>query len=175
MKDKEAKRLYDIAYRAKNKVKRKKQQRKWAEENREHEAEKLRRFYESHKDEMKDRACQWYQDNKEAKQKYDKAYAANHDAERYTARKRHKVKKLFGLTLEEYNLLRSQATHCPLCGIELIDDIRSSAPDSKVLDHCHSTGKVRGFTCRLCNLGLGMFLDNAAAMEKAAAWIKEQT
>ena len=43
----------------------------------------------------------------------------------------------------DYNKLMSQ-THCHICRRELSED--------KCLDHCHITGKIRGYACNSCNL-----------------------
>ena len=40
------------------------------------------------------------------------------------------------------------------------------------LDHCHTTGKVRGWLCRTCNNGIGMLNDNPQRLELAAAYLR---
>jgi len=54
------------------------------------------------------------------------------------------VKKLKQKDLPEYRVQRAeqQGGMCPLCGRGWQD---------AVLDHCHTTGKVRNVLCRLCN------------------------
>lgn len=42
-----------------------------------------------------------------------------------------------------------------------------------VVDHCHSTGKVRGMLCQPCNQGLGHFKDRPAVMAQAIKYLKE--
>ncbi len=41
------------------------------------------------------------------------------------------------------------------------------------LDHCHSTGKLRGFICSECNLGLGKFKDSLHILAAAQAYLRE--
>jgi hypothetical protein len=40
------------------------------------------------------------------------------------------------------------------------------------LDHCHATGKFRGWLCNRCNLGIGALGDSTAAIERALAYLK---
>lgn len=41
-----------------------------------------------------------------------------------------------------------------------------------VLDHCHTTGIVRGAICHRCNNGLGMFGDNTDGLIKAIEYLQ---
>ena len=36
-----------------------------------------------------------------------------------------------------------------------------------VVDHCHTTNKVRGLLCRNCNLGIGLLKDNPEFLKRA--------
>lgn len=65
------------------------------------------------------------------------------------ARRRHLLKKKYGITLEEYDaMLEAQGGVCALCG--------SPPPEGKVLavDHCHNSQRVRGLLCSHCNISL---------------------
>jgi hypothetical protein len=41
-----------------------------------------------------------------------------------------------------------------------------------VIDHCHSTKKVRGLLCSSCNRGIGSFEDNLAFMQSAIKYLE---
>lgn len=43
----------------------------------------------------------------------------------------------------------------------------------KVIDHCHSSGKIRGILCRKCNLGLAHFDDNIEIFVNAIKYLKK--
>lgn len=41
------------------------------------------------------------------------------------------------------------------------------------LDHCHDTGKFRGWICDNCNLGIGRLNDNLDGVKKAVAYLEK--
>lgn len=43
------------------------------------------------------------------------------------------------------------------------------------LDHCHTTGKVRGVLCTACNTGLGFFWDSPETLVAAIEYIVRHT
>jgi hypothetical protein len=42
------------------------------------------------------------------------------------------------------------------------------------LDHCHTTGRMRGFICKSCNLGIGHAVEDASRLFSMAAWVASQ-
>lgn len=70
--------------------------------------------------------------------------------------------KKYGMTINDYNhMLLQQQNRCFLCGRK----------EKLFIDHSHATGKVRRLLCRLCNVGLGHFKDNALLLKRAARYI----
>ena len=75
------------------------------------------------------------------------------------------LKKKYGLTPEAYQaMLDVQRNSCSIC-LELF-------AGKVCVDHCHTTGKVRGLLCAGCNSGLGHFKDCPERMVNAANYIK---
>ena len=74
----------------------------------------------------------------------------------------YKAKYKYGLDQDEYNKLK-ETTHCPICGSE----------EPLVIDHDHSTSKVRGLICQPCNKGLGFFRDNIQSLENAIKYLEQ--
>lgn len=42
-----------------------------------------------------------------------------------------------------------------------------------VVDHCHTTGKIRGLLCDDCNQGIGHFRDSPDLLRRAADYLEE--
>lgn len=42
------------------------------------------------------------------------------------------------------------------------------------IDHCHTTGAIRGLLCTKCNLGLGMLGDDLESLERAYSYLKSR-
>ena len=45
-------------------------------------------------------------------------------------------------------------------------------PRNLAVDHCHTTGKVRGLLCTNCNIGLGMLKDSSEILNLAIKYLK---
>ncbi len=82
--------------------------------------------------------------------------------------RRAKIKRLFGITPEDYDvMLAQQGGTCAIC--------RRPSPDGRRLhiDHCHAVKQVRGLLCHDCNRGLGMFRDDPSLFTAAARYLKK--
>ena len=80
-----------------------------------------------------------------------------------------RVKK-FGITVDEYNLLvEKQNNSCAICGKHKSEF--TGRGNNFHIDHCHTTGKVRGLLCSNCNTGLGQFKDNQVLLENAIQYL----
>jgi hypothetical protein len=81
-------------------------------------------------------------------------------------------KRLYGITVEEFNnLIKKQNSICPI-GNHKIEDIKQFH-----VDHDHVTGKIRGLLCGSHNRALGLFHDNINELQCAVQYlsIKETT
>ncbi len=76
-----------------------------------------------------------------------------------------------GLTIDQYtSLLSHHNGRCDICGGN-----KDTGKKRLSLDHCHTTGTIRGFLCLRCNTGLGMFRDNQSFLRAAAAYLEMYT
>lgn len=96
-----------------------------------------------------------------------------------TYRNKH-MKRSYGITLYEYNeIYKSQNGCCKLCeapvdftGSDLRDGNKRERREP-CLDHCHTSGKVRGILCFHCNTALGHVNDDISLLEKMVEYLKE--
>jgi len=76
-------------------------------------------------------------------------------------------KRLYGISLEEYDTLFSdQRGKCAIC-----DTHQLELDNALHVDHCHTTGKVRGLLCRKCNLILGHSRDDSKLLKLASEYL----
>lgn len=87
---------------------------------------------------------------------------------KYTSFKNWRLIKLFGITQAQYNeMLLKQNYSCAICHTHV-----DSFSKDLAVDHCHTTGKVRGLLCSNCNLGIGNFKDDITLLNTAIEYIK---
>lgn len=98
-----------------------------------------------------------------------KHYNTKYDSKR----KNWRLKKRYGITLEEFNsILESQNHSCAICKTPTGEFSKQLGKERNLaVDHCHNTGKVRGILCYRCNMGLGYFNDNPMSLEQAINYL----
>lgn len=80
------------------------------------------------------------------------------------------LQKEFSMSIEDYNsLLEKQDGVCNICKRHRI----ASNKSNMAVDHCHTTGKIRGILCNWCNRGIGIFEDNEEFLKRAIDYLKE--
>ena len=81
---------------------------------------------------------------------------------KYQTKYEYHIHYTYNLSLEDYdNLKDRQNGECAICGQK----------NNLVVDHCHTTGNVRGLLCQKCNKGIGMLGDTKESLEKAFKYL----
>ena len=65
--------------------------------------------------------------------------------------------------------------NCEVCNVKLENGNKGSRghqPNSRQIDHCHDTNKIRGVICWNCNVGIGKLGDTIEAVEAALKYLK---
>ena len=92
------------------------------------------------------------------------AYNAAQNAAHPERRRAYHLKKMYGITPEDYDhLLLEQKGRCGICRADV----------DLVVDHDHTTGRVRGLLCRRCNRTLGQFEDDRELLRRALEWLED--
>lgn len=134
----------------------KKNRKKWIEANWDKVTAQHHQWYVKNKDKQSDRAKVLYQEQKEERNKQTRTYRLQYD---------------YGITEEDYKeLLRKQEGKCAICGATKANNFR----DNLYVDHCHSTGIVRGLLCTRCNSCLGLFQDDVSILEAAIRYLNKE-
>lgn len=77
--------------------------------------------------------------------------------------------RVLGVSDTEYwRMYHLQDGRCGICESRLY----SKRYKRFAVDHCHSTGKIRGLLCTNCNTALGLMKDDPSALSRAIEWVK---
>lgn len=89
-------------------------------------------------------------------------------AKRKLAKWRIHIRNTLGVTPEMYDVMyEAQGGKCAICG--------TTDPGGKrarfSIDHCHTSGAIRGLLCVSCNSGLGYFKDDMGRLNAAITYL----
>lgn len=75
------------------------------------------------------------------------------------------LRRVYGITAERYHaMLAEQRNACALCGVTFTK--------TPLVDHDHTTGRIRGLLCAGCNNILGLARDSAERLRAAADYLE---
>lgn len=90
---------------------------------------------------------------------------AKHNKGKKKLRRDQSLLRLYGVTPRQYaQMKRKQRGRCLICNRRPLNAL--------CVDHCHTTGKVRGLLCRDCNRGLGDFKDMVSRLRSAIEYLE---
>jgi hypothetical protein len=76
-----------------------------------------------------------------------------------------KLKKAYGITQEQFLEMSLKQKHkCACCNKE----------KKLVVDHCHTTGKIRELLCHNCNTALGLLNEDNTIIQSLSNYIRKQ-
>lgn len=111
----------------------------------------------------------------EDKKEYMRRYAREHRISNPDHYRNLRLIKTFGINLEEYNeMLISQNNGCAICGEAPPTEEKTERKFAHLpVDHCHTTGKVRGLLCHRCNRGIGFLGDSIPYLKNAILYLQK--
>lgn len=78
------------------------------------------------------------------------------------------LQRQYGLTLADYEaMFEAQGGLCAIC-------VKPESQNKLLsVDHCHTTGRIRGLLCMHCNTGIGKLGDTPAGLRAALAYLEK--
>lgn len=87
-------------------------------------------------------------------------------------KKDQRLRATFGIGRVDFlEMLAIQNNRCAICGYTS----ETHGKHWPVVDHCHTTGKIRGLLCSNCNIGLGKFKDSYSNLLGAAMYLQRNS
>ena len=88
-------------------------------------------------------------------------------------RSKRDMKANYGLEWDDYlHLVKLQNNLCRICNKPETAISRFGTPKRLTIDHCHTTGRIRGLLCDNCNRGLGHLKDDILILESAIEYLR---
>ena len=82
------------------------------------------------------------------------------------------LKETYGIDEKDFwSFYENQNKKCAIC-LEEFEAISQQRKRQFEVDHCHSTGKVRGLLCHKCNLGIGNLNDDINLLKSAIKYLE---
>lgn len=141
--------------------------RKFTPEQKEH----IRKQRREHKDTENAKNRLYYEEHRnEINENRKKAYALLTEEEKKrlaSVRRQWLLRKIYKMTEEQFSvMLESQGHLCAIC--------RGGTNGGRQwhIDHCHTTGQVRGILCGNCNKMLGLAKDSPTSLRNAASYLE---
>jgi len=112
--------------------------------------------------------AQWRKSNPERARDIDRRYRARPGFTRTRNRAKEKagvIRRKYGITPADVEQMVCETKGlCAICAIN----------PAQAIDHCHTTGLVRGTLCNPCNLALGFFRDSSKSLAAAISYLNQK-
>lgn len=132
----------------------------------EHKKNYQKEYYLKNKTKLLQYRRQHYLNNKETYDERIKTWQRNNPE----LRKKTILKNVYGISLDDYNdMFKKQDGKCFGCYMS-----HSELKRGLLVDHNHSTGKVRGLLCDNCNKALGCVKDNVSILGNLITYLNNE-
>lgn len=113
----------------------------------------------------------WTSENKEYRKQYSKEYGSKPENRKKTRAR--ELKRKYNITIDvESEMYCTQSGKCAVCNYKFKEYDDGSNSNDFVIDHCHSSGLVRGLLCNKCNQGIGLFMENKKTIENTIKYLE---
>jgi len=117
---------------------------------------------------------QWVKKQMRTKDHADRAaYMREYRKQNPDAFRNSELKRTFKIDLDKYTEMYDQQNGvCAICDKPETAVIRGKLM-SLAVDHCHTSGKIRGLLCAHCNQGIGKFEEDINRMRRAIEYLRQ--
>ena len=123
--------------------------------------------------EVKERQKKWLQEDRKNNPERYKIYNKTNNNKDSELKSLKKSLQAINLSLEKYfQMLEECNNKCMICKKDEIKT-RQGNKTRLCIDHCHTSGKIRGLLCHKCNAALGMFEDNTDSIQEALNYLNK--
>ena len=85
------------------------------------------------------------------------------------------LKRTYGIDSSDYERMLDEQDHkCAICKGDGFVMNKERHKLKLVVDHCHTTGTVRGLLCHNCNRALGLLQDNTDSLREAINYLENE-
>lgn len=96
------------------------------------------------------------------REKMRQSYARNSEVRKFRSEE-WRLRRAYGMTMQDRDSMSMQQSgKCAICG---------NAPQRLHIDHCHTSGRVRGLLCGSCNRAVGLLKDCPDNFLRAIAYL----
>lgn len=137
----------------------------WKIKNKERVQKTGANYYKINRERIRKNAKNHYEKHKDSislknKERYNKDYRSF---------KHQDLKKLYKMTIDQYEQLLEQQNHsCAICKTHKDNFTRDLS-----VDHCHITNKIRGLLCTNCNRAVGNVKDSVKIAKNLIKYLEE--
>lgn len=85
-----------------------------------------------------------------------------------------RLRRSYGITIDDYvEMYEARLGCCDICGTKKKSclELNTTSADVLHVDHCHTTGRIRGLLCINCNHGIGRFRDDPDTLRAAIEYL----
>jgi hypothetical protein len=116
-------------------------------------------YRKMHGERLRAAGRRYYQTHKEQNQLASKKYYAAHKREQ----KNGILKRTYGISMSDFEAMQeSQSGKCAICGSD----------KTLVVDHNHTTGKIRALLCNQCNTAVGLLQESPDIARATAVYLE---
>ncbi len=113
------------------------------------------------------RICDWRKKNPEKAKAIKQRWISKNREKHVNGARNAALQRRYGSTLADYDsMFENQKGACAICGV-----LSGEGRKRLVVDHCHTSGRVRQLLCQSCNAVIGMSFEDISILQSAVNYL----